>query len=272
MAKLQNSGKKHTEHKQENRIETKVAAFYDTYDYIAFWKGRDYENKADVIAVSKLLRKIKSPHKRIIDIGVGSGRMVPLYESKWDACVFLDPSNVQLEIARRAVKEPEKATFMQGAAESIPLPDGACDTALCTRAFHYVDQPDRAIAEIARILVPGGYLILEIPNKVHFKARVAAWFSPKKRQEIFSRDPVSRLVKEVDIVFLNHHPEAIAVALQSKGFVIEKVLSASNFRHPLFKKIIPLGILLFAERLLQRPLAGTWFGPSIYFLARKMKK
>ncbi len=127
MAKSHNGGKKHIEHKQENRIETKVAAFYDTYDYIAFWKGRDYENKADVIAVSKLLRKIKGPHKRIIDIGVGSGRMVTLYENKWDACVLLDPSNVQLEIARRAVKQPGKATFVQGAVESIPLPDRGLD-------------------------------------------------------------------------------------------------------------------------------------------------
>ena len=58
----------------------KVRAFYDTYDYASFWAGRDYEKQADALAVLRLLALIKGPRKKIIDVGVGIGRMVPLYE------------------------------------------------------------------------------------------------------------------------------------------------------------------------------------------------
>jgi hypothetical protein len=89
------------------KIEDKVAAFwygkveeknhfYDDYDYNTFWKGRDYENFADQIAIKKLLSRISEPHKIIIDIGGGNGRIAPLYK-KWDNIFFLDPSYTQIE-------------------------------------------------------------------------------------------------------------------------------------------------------------------------------
>lgn len=241
--------------------------FYNNYDYTTFWKGREYENAADCIATERLIRKIPYPHRKIIDIGCGYGRMSPLYENLWSRAVLLDLSETQLAYAKKSVNLPEKFDFVKGSAESIPLPSGSCDTALCIRVFLYITDPRRAIKEISRVLSFNGYLILEIPNKIHAKARLEALIA---RRSISSRDPIWRS-KNRDVPFLNHHPGAIQDILLTEGFEIIDTLSVSNFRHEFFKRMVPLPILLFFEKLLQRPLARMWFGPSIYFLARKKK-
>jgi ubiquinone/menaquinone biosynthesis C-methylase UbiE len=242
--------------------------FYNTYDYSEFWKGREYENAADRIAVARLIKKIPSPHRIIVDVGGGSGRLAPLYEKDWDHSVILDPSHTQLAVAKKKVERPEKIDFIEGSPESIPLSPGSCDTAICIRTFHYVEDPRKVVQEIGRVLTADGYLILEIPNKVHAKARIMAFFS---KQTISSRDSVSRAKENQDILFLNHHPAAIRDILLTEGFEVIDSLSASNFRSPFLKKIVSIKILLMFERMLQSPLAWSLFGPSIYFLARKKK-
>ena len=252
-----------------NDAESRSKNFYNTYDYVAFWEGRAFEDAADRIAVRRLIKKIPPPHREIIDVGGGIGRLAPLYEERWDHTVILDPSHVQLAVAKKNAARPQKISFVEGSAESIPLPAASCDAALCVRTFHYIEDPRRAIKEIGRVLAPGGYLILEISNKIHAKARLKALFSKNK---ISSYDSISRSVKERAVPFLNHHPAAIQAILLAEWFEILEVLSVSNFRHPLFKKTIPLRALLFFEKFLQRPLARSWFGPSVYFLARKKNK
>ncbi len=267
----------HHEHTASD-LEDKVAAFwrndagsrpknfYNTYDYAAFWKGREYEDAADRIAIVRFMKKIPKPHGTVVDVGGGIGRIAALYENRWKHAIILDPSHTQLAVAKKNVEHPEKFNFMEGSAESIPLPASSCDTALCIRTFHYVEDPRTAIKEIRRILAPGGYLILEIPNKTHMKARIKSLFS---RHEISSHEPVSRSKENRDILFLNHHPSAIENILLTEWFEIIETLSVSNFRSPLLKKMVPRKILLFFEKMLQRPLAGLRFGPSIYFLAQK---
>lgn len=247
-------------------------ALYDAYDYSAFWKGRDFEHLADHIAVSRLITHIPSPHRRLIDVGAGTGRMAPLYETKWESFILLDPSEDQLKTAQQKLSHPEKAEFVIGSAESIPLPDASCDVVLSTRVFHYIADPRRAIREIRRVLVPGGYCILEIPNKRHAKARLKVWYSPDARHELASREPKHVSAKNDRFVFVNHSPEFIRDTLLTEWFTIIETLSVSNFRNETMKKMLPLSWLLSLERILQAPLAKSWFGPSIYFFARKKKE
>lgn len=265
-------GKKVKRFYMQGHTNSTPPALYDAYDYSAFWKGRDFEHLADHIAVSRLITNIPPPYRRLVDIGAGTGRMAPLYESKWESFILLDPSKEQLQTAQQKLSHPEKAEFMIGSAESIPLPDASCDAAISTRVFHYIADPRRAIREIRRILAPGGYCILEIPNKHHAKARLKSWYSPSARYELASREPKHISAKNNRFVFVNHSPESIRDILLTEGFTIIETLSVSNFRNETAKKILPLSWLLSFERMLQAPLAKSWFGPSIYFLVRKKKE
>jgi ubiquinone/menaquinone biosynthesis C-methylase UbiE len=247
-------------------------SFYDNYEYDSFWIGRNFENLADQMAVKRLIEKNDMPHGKIVDIGAGTGRMSFLYEEKWKELTLIDLSSIQLSTAKKRAKYPDKTYFIQGVAEAIPLRENYCDTVICIRMFHYVNNPRLVISEIARVLSPGGHLILEIPNKIHIKSRIKALFYRNLRRELLSPEPKSIALKDKSVIFVNHHPETIKKTLLSEGFEILDSLSVSNFRSAFFKKFIPLRVLLAMEKLIQRPLVGIWFGPSIYFLARKSKE
>lgn len=60
---------------------------------------------------------------------------------------------------------PAKLAFMYGGAEAIPLPDAACDGVVMMKSLHHVpvEHLDRALAEIRRVLRPGGWLYVSEP-------------------------------------------------------------------------------------------------------------
>jgi ubiquinone/menaquinone biosynthesis C-methylase UbiE len=245
---------------------------YDSpdYDYQDYWQKRKYENKADRLAVKKLLKLI--PKKgRIIDIGAGFGRLTPTYGSCFKECVLVDPSRKMLQKAKKKIRR-KNVRFIRAKAEKLPFKARFFDAALMVRTLHHLKNPSRAIQEITRVLKPNGYLILEFPNKVHLKSilknilgRKIGYFISHLPQDISTH-------KEVP--FRNYHPSHIKSLLLANGFRIVKILSVSNFRHLIFKKLIPLPLLLSLESsfsvLISHFLPS--FGPSIFILAQKRKK
>jgi ubiquinone/menaquinone biosynthesis C-methylase UbiE len=253
-----------------NNQDIQKEAHYDVYDYSTFWHGRNYEDLSDKVAIDRLLKKT-TMRNRIIDVGGGLGRLVPCYIHLYKEAVLIDPSSVQLARTEKEIGERyPNLSFLQGTAEHLPYADGTIDTIVCVRVSHHIPDIAVAFAEYHRVLKSEGYLIMEIANKLHVKSRIKAMLKGKTK-ELHSAAPVSARQHSTDasIAFVNHNPKAIAQLLEKQGFEVITILSASNFRSGFLKKALPLSFLMFWERLLQRPLAGLWFGPSIYFFARK---
>jgi ubiquinone/menaquinone biosynthesis C-methylase UbiE len=246
-------------------------AHYDTYDYSTFWKGRDYEHAADSMVLTGLLKKATTEHKCIIDVGGGLGRLIPYYVDRYKKSIVLDPSTVQLKRIQAEVGDKYPTVeYAAGVAEALPFADDSADTILCVRVTHHIPDFTVPAQEFHRVLEKGGYLILEVANKIHFKARLQA-LRKGKYKSVSSADPiqVNADKKEGSIEFVNHHPKTLQRTLEQAGFEIVTVRSVSNFRSAVLKKYVPHTLLIAMERALQRPLASAWFGPSIYFLARK---
>jgi len=250
-----------------------LSDFYDNYDYTAFWNGRNYENGADEIAVSRLLSiiiKDKSVAQlNFIDMGCGPGRMVHIYEPIYKEITLLDSSVDQLKEAQGNVKDVDKSKTVLANVQETTLQNEHYDVALCLRVFHYISNPEEVFKEMNRILKPGGYLILEIPNKLNFKNRIRSIFV-KKHENADSGNQIIKSGREDDLIFVNHNPKDISALLKSSNFEVIELLSVSNFRSTFIKKIFPIPFLLFIEKFTQKVLAFFWFGPSIYFLARKV--
>jgi len=250
-----------------------LANFYNKYDYSKFWKGKSYESAADKIAVARFMDIIKrdpmQKNNKFIDLGCGPGRMVQLYESRWDTFVLLDSSIDQLNEALTHVTDKTKSKIVLANAQKIPLKDASCDAGLCVRIFHYIANPDVVFKELHRILVPNGYFILEIPNKRNLKNRLRSLFRKNKNT---ARSPslITQDTKKEDVVFINHDPKTIASLLKENKFEIIEILSVSNFRSAFIKKLLPISLLLLLEKYTQKPLSYIWFGPSIYYLIKKI--
>lgn len=246
--------------------------FYDEFDYSLYWKGRDYEDKAEKIALKKFFSLIPLKDS-LIDIGAGFGRHTKIYASLFKKCLLVDPATNLLTLAQTRFKRYSNLTFQVGSVEKLPVKPESFQTALLVRVIHHLKKPEDAFREIFRVLKPGGFLILEFANKIHFLARIRALIKgnfsfPSNLSDQEQRSPES--IREGKISFLNHHPQKIEKELRKAGFIIVSRLSVSNLRFPLFKRIIPSSFLLFLENLLQKPLAKFYFGPSIFVLAKKL--
>jgi len=248
-------------------------AFYDRCDYRSYWHHRDYENQAETIAIKSFLKLIPHPQEKIlVDIGAGFGRHAPTYQPLFKKAILIDPSQKLLQQAKKLLINLPHLTLKQGKAEKIPLKNASCDVALLIRVIHHLPQVNPAFKEVNRILKPGGFFLLEYANKIHLKARIKAAlrgdFRFSKRKKAIDRRSAGNRDSE-SIAFLNYHPQVIARELKKNGFEIISKRSVSNFRSPLLKKIVPLKILLWGEKITQTAFAPFNFGPSIFILAKK---
>ena len=118
---------------------------------------------------------------RLVDIGTGTGRMLELFAADADSAVGIDRSPEMLRLARvKLAQAGLPAELRQGDMYSLPLPAGAADTVILHQVLHYAQQPAAAVAEAARLIAPGGRLLI-------------VDFAPHEREELRARDAHVRL-------------------------------------------------------------------------------
>lgn len=98
--------------------------------------------------------------QRVLDIGSGTGELARLLAETVGAggdVVGVDPNpGMRAEAERRA----PRARFVDGNAYALPFPDASFDAVTCERVFQHLDHPEKATAEIARVLRPGGRAVV----------------------------------------------------------------------------------------------------------------
>lgn len=253
----------------KNQKIKKVANQYDNdnYNYLDYWDGRDYEHAAEEMAIKRLLSGKR--FGRVVDIGGGYGRLCVLLEQYGDKVTLAEPSKVNLKIAEDYLKDHPNIERKLMQADDLQFKDGSVDLFTMIRVMHHIPEPAKEFAELHRALSPNGEVILEVANYVHFRNRlkhlVKGQKLPSKPVDIRSK----KNQREEEIAFVNHNPKTIIKQLDKAGFRVEKVLSVSNLRSPGLKKVVPKGIMLSLEKLMQPSLSKTYFGPSVFFLLKK---
>jgi ubiquinone/menaquinone biosynthesis C-methylase UbiE len=96
----------------------------------------------------------------VLEVGIGSGLNLPFYSNKAAQVRGVDPSNELLQMARkRAGSTNIPVELLNASAEELPLPDQAVDTIVMTWTLCSIPDPTRALAEMLRVLKPGGNLL-----------------------------------------------------------------------------------------------------------------
>jgi ArsR family transcriptional regulator len=95
------------------------------------------------------------------DLGCGTGQLAEELAPYVARVVAVDESPDMLEAARRRLETVEAAAEVrEGRLEALPVEDGELDVALFSLVLHYVPEPERALAEAARALRPGGRVLV----------------------------------------------------------------------------------------------------------------
>jgi ArsR family transcriptional regulator len=117
----------------------------------------------------------------LVDIGTGTGRMIELFGPRANQAIGIDRSSEMLRLARVKLESAGvRSSLRQGDMYALPLGDDCADCVIIHQVLHYAHAPADAIAEAARVLAPGGTLLV-----VDFAAH--------EREELRTRDSHMRL-------------------------------------------------------------------------------
>lgn len=238
---------------------------YEGSDYqTSFWDkgGREYEDRTEAIALKRLLPQ---RGRLLLELGAGAGRNTPRYVG-FNRIVLLDYSRTQLEQAQQRLGNSEKYIFVAADVYRLPFVDGLFDAATMIRVLHHMADAPKALGQVKSILGANGVFILEFANKLNLKA-ILRYFIGKQRWNPFTLEPVEFVKLNFDF-----HPQAIRQWLTRLGFSIEKTLTLSHFRMGLLKRIIPTGILVFFDSILQWTGAWIQVTPSVFVKANLVRR
>ncbi len=234
---------------------------YTNSDYqTSFWEqgGRAYEDLAEAIA----LRRLLPPSGRLLlEIGAGAGRNTPRYHG-FERIVLLDYSHTQLEQAQARLGRGERYVYVAADAYRLPFAPGQFDAATMIRTLHHMAAPQRALAQVAEALAPGGVFILEFANKQNLKA-IARYLLRRQAWSPFTLDAV-----EFARLNFDFHPAAVRAWLGENSFSVQRQLTVSHFRMGLLKRLFPARLLAALDSAAQ--LTGGWWqlSPSVFVRAR----
>lgn len=135
---------------RQRRVWDKVAPSYDRqiafFERIQFGGGREWV--------------CSRARGDVLEVGIGTGRDLPYYPPGV-RITGIELSPAMLAIARkRAAELGIAAELIEGDAERLPFADNTFDTVVCVLALCTIPDPARAVAEMARVLKPGGRLLL----------------------------------------------------------------------------------------------------------------
>lgn len=99
---------------------------------------------------------------RLLDAGCSAGTATAHYRRLCHECHGIDSDAPSLTIARSGGGD---IRYRYGSLERLPYVDAFFDTVVCTDVIEHVDDEIRALDELARVLQPGGVLILSVPHR-----------------------------------------------------------------------------------------------------------
>jgi ubiquinone/menaquinone biosynthesis C-methylase UbiE len=116
---------------------------------------------------SKALAELQpAADDRVLDVACGAGALVIEVAPRVERAVGVDLADGMLEIARSRLRAAEddhplaNVEFLQGPSDALPFADGSFTAVVCTTALHHFPDAQRSINEMARVLEPGGRVVI----------------------------------------------------------------------------------------------------------------
>jgi ArsR family transcriptional regulator len=102
------------------------------------------------------------PFKLLVDLGTGTGRTLELFADRYERGLGFDLNQAMLAYARSKLANEQltRAQVRHGDLYALALPDGVADAVVMHQVLHFLSEPALSIREAARVLAPGGRLLI----------------------------------------------------------------------------------------------------------------
>jgi ubiquinone/menaquinone biosynthesis C-methylase UbiE len=180
------------------------------------------------------------PGQHLLDIGCGNGLLteeLALATGPGGQVTGIDLSADMLAPARERLKDMPWVTLHEAGADAIPLPDQSVDGAMSVQVFEYIPDVAPALAEAARVIRPGGRLVIGdmLFSTLH-------WASDDPERMTRFLDAYSNHAAHVDV------PTLLPKAMADAGFVVEDVIPVTFVDHVLRPDGLPALMLTLVPR------------------------
>jgi SAM-dependent methyltransferase len=179
--------------------------------------------------------------RRVLDIASGEGYGSNLLAGVAESVRGVDISDEAVAHARLKYRRPN-LEYLQGSADAVPLPDASVDTVVSFETIEHHDLHAEMLAEIKRVLRPGGLLVISSPDKLNYTDLSAAK-NPYHVKELY-REEFHALVKEHfanTLMLLQRvvYGSLLAPEGGARGFVeyegsFDSTSAYEELRHPLY--------------------------------------
>lgn len=168
------------------------------------------------------------PRDLLLDVGAGTGHAARALAGRVRVAVALDLTEQMLRAGKQAAERQglSNVIFQRGDALALPFLDGSFDVAISRFASHHIERPDVQIAEMARVLAPGGRLGLadvvadEDPAVAATQDRLERMRDPSHTRTL----PISEIVAEMQSLGL----EAVTVESRAVRHAVDPWLERAG--------------------------------------------
>jgi SAM-dependent methyltransferase len=196
-------------------------------NWAAFARTPGHDKVHEQVNLPAFLTLIPDPQQTTLDLACGEGRLTRLLASRGHRVVGVDAAPTMV---RNAVTHAEAQPAINGDATRLPFRDEAFDLVVAYMCLHDIDQMPETVAEVARVLKPGGRLAAAIPHPVN----TAGGFASREEQAPFvitgsylDAHPTDDVVERDGITLTfhsEHRPlETYGLALEHAGLLIEAI-------------------------------------------------
>lgn len=198
-----------------------------------FTAGADPEYEEQILP---LVERLLAGASRIVDVGAGEGQVARRLSRRFapgsagdgeTLVVAVEPAVAQLAVARERAGGP---VYLRGVAQHLPLRDASVDAAVACLVFEHLADHEPAVAEVARVLVPGGRFLLLL-NHPLLQAPGSGWVIDHILEEEYWRLgpylPVDVTMEElapgVTLPFVHRPLSQYVNALAAHGLLVERM-------------------------------------------------
>ncbi|MBB6428723.1 ArsR/SmtB family transcription factor [Algisphaera agarilytica] len=185
------------------------SAFFD--DAASGWDKTRTELYGDSFGYEALLALLPSDWT-VADFGCGTGQLASALAPNVQNVVGIDNSSAMLKAAAAQTRGHDNVELKQGQLTNVPLEDASCDAVLCVLVLTYLDDPAAVIAEMHRVLKPGGKAVvvdLMLHDREDFRRSLG------QRSMGFTPDSLTQILS--DAGFSNADARSLKPAPEAKG-------------------------------------------------------
>lgn len=204
----------------------------DLWETHAGWWQEGFTEGADAEYEEQIL-PLAAAHlagvERVLDVGTGEGQVARL-AARLDGCALVagvDPTWAQLAVARERAGGP---AYARAGAAALPFGDGSFDAVVACLVFEHIEAPDRAIAEVARVLVDGGRFLFFL-NHPLLQTPGSGWIDDHILEEQYWRigpylvedSSLEEVEKDVFIPFIHRPLSRYVNAMADSGLLVTRM-------------------------------------------------